>query len=39
MAFKHTAFGDESYEHFSVIEDDVRALRDAVKDSTQLLNT
>ena len=39
MAFRHPAFGDESYEHFSVVEDDVRALRDAVKDPTRLLNT
>ena len=31
MQFRHPAFGDESYEHFSVVEEDVHALCDAVK--------
>ncbi len=31
MQFRHPAFGEESYEHFSVVEEDVKALCDAVK--------
>ena len=32
MQFRHPAFGEESYEHFSVVEEDVKALCDALKD-------
>ncbi len=32
MQFRHPAFGEDSYEHFSVVEEDVKALSDALKD-------
>jgi len=32
MQFRHPAFGEESYEHFSVVEEDVKALCNALKD-------
>jgi copper homeostasis protein len=30
MEFRHPAFGSESYEHYSVIEEDVKALRESL---------
>jgi len=34
MQFRHPAFGDESYEYYSVVEEDVRNLRKALEPAT-----
>jgi len=31
MEFRHPAFGEESYEHYSVLEEDVKSLREALR--------
>ena len=38
MEFRHPAFGPESYEYYSVIEEDVRALRSALKEEHRISN-
>jgi len=31
MQFRHPDFGEESYEHYSVLEEDVKSLREALE--------